>query len=489
MDGRPVNAVAEPEITAREDRSATSLRSRSPSVAPSETETIINCNEPWDTFRSKVELLCNQIWPNAQKLEVDRIEGGAFNRIVAVDVVAAKPQARLRSFLGQKLQELRKKLLGCVSRSEAEKKTRIPLSSRSGRFILRIPRHIDEDEGPMLKNDEAALNFARRVVGIPVPEVLWVETGLDNPIAIWYMIQQRIAGTPLDEVWESLNHQQRLSVARQVGEVLEQLTSTRYPAAGKIDPGNPLRILALTGPNQVSNSSEAAEDGIHPVELIKERFEQWSGQPHGDWLPYRALAALVTQEAIGSDANYYFTHGDLYPRNILVEVVDEKNIRFNGILDWDNAHFAPAFVAKEPPCWLWKFDQLQSGFLEGPNLRIGAAESPELASDREIKQVFEWVVGDEWLKVAYQKDAEIYRWIYQFMREGVTYSTLLWLAEDAIEELTGAPYRNRIRRPTDGPASASNDAPDDGMDDDSIHSREERRGKAEGPKKLEQVAE
>jgi aminoglycoside phosphotransferase (APT) family kinase protein len=174
------------------------------------------------------------------------------------------------------------------------------------------------------------------------------------------------------------------------------------------------------------------------------------------------MAALLTKAAIGDDPNYYFNHGDFYPRNILVQVVDETNVRFTGILDWDNANFAPAFVAFDPPCWLWKFEEFTSGFLEGPNLRLGAAEEPQSIFDQEIKQVFEETVGREWLDVAYRKDAEVYRQIWQLMKEGVWSSVQLYLAEDAIEELTGAPYEQRLPRPTDEYVEdESDDEPDE----------------------------
>lgn len=43
-------------------------------------------------------------------------------------------------------------------------------------------------------------------------------------------------GTPLNDIWDSLNHQQRLSAARQIGQLLKELSSHRFPSAGKIRP-------------------------------------------------------------------------------------------------------------------------------------------------------------------------------------------------------------------------------------------------------------
>ena len=45
-------------------------------------------------------------------------------------------------------------------------------------------------------------------------------------------------------------------------------------------------------------------------------------------------------------AEYFFTHGDLFARNIMVSVLSDKIATVTAILDWDNAHFAH-------PAWLW----------------------------------------------------------------------------------------------------------------------------------------
>ena len=42
---------------------------------------------------------------------------------------------------------------------------------------------------------------------------------------------------------------------------------------------------------------------------------------------------------------------------------------------------------------------------------------------------------------------EVFRWFRQWIDEGLYYDTITYLAEDAIEELTGQPYEFRLRRP------------------------------------------
>lgn len=445
----PHNGADVPTTVLENDQNSPCLVDGGSSTAESETETIVCANEPWTTFKAKIETLCQQLWPRATKLQVERIEGGATNRIVAVTVESGHSPPKARQVLSQQVQDFFRKIIKPIFRriSLAQPNSGPPLGA--GEFIIRIPRLPDFDEGPLVDHDAAALLFAKNLISAPVPDVLRVETRHDNPIENWYVVQSRVLGTPLDQVWDDLSHKQRLSITREIGQVLAELTLQSFPAAGHVDPRNATEVLALTTPGEASNRTALAKGGVTPRDFITARLEAWAEQPHSEWKPYRALAELVTIESIGADTGYYFTHGDFYPRNILVQVIDDDTVRIAGIIDWDNAQFVPAFVAFEPPCWLWMNDDLKSGFLEGPNLRKGATKEPTDPLEQEIKQAFEEVVGQEWLDVAYRKDVEVYRWIWQIMIEGLWYDTMLWVAEDAIEELTGKPYEFRTRRPTD----------------------------------------
>jgi hypothetical protein len=61
---------------------------------------------------------------------------------------------------------------------------------------------------------------------------------------------------------------------------------------------------------------------------------------------------------IPDSEQFYFCHLDLYPRNMLVEIVDDCTLRLTGVLDWDAvyAHFCPRFTAFRAPMWIWNDD-------------------------------------------------------------------------------------------------------------------------------------
>jgi hypothetical protein len=109
---------------------------------------------------------------------------------------------------------------------------------------------------------------------------------------------------------------------------------------------------AMTEPNSAYNKTELAKTDVHPACFMRERFEKWAEQRNGDLMIYRELAELSTPETIGADPSYYFTHGNFYPRHILVAMDDANHIRLIGIIDRNNVQFVLAFVAHEAPCRL-----------------------------------------------------------------------------------------------------------------------------------------
>lgn len=75
----------------------------------SETSTVDFEHEPFDTFQTKVKNLVHQLWSELQleDVEIERMKGGSFNRIIGVSVFEAKPKpvpfsrAAIRTFLSK----------------------------------------------------------------------------------------------------------------------------------------------------------------------------------------------------------------------------------------------------------------------------------------------------------------------------------------------------------------------------------------------------
>lgn len=101
---------------------------------------------------------------------------------------AEEQPAKPKNFFPERLRGLYRKILKVTGRKGSITKSHDHLPLGAGKFILRIPRELDAPEGPTIENDKAALLFAAKLISVPVPDVLRVENGRDNPIDSWYVV-------------------------------------------------------------------------------------------------------------------------------------------------------------------------------------------------------------------------------------------------------------------------------------------------------------
>lgn len=445
------------------------------SVASSfDTQTLIFRQEPFEDFQHKVHKFCGEIWTEAGHIQVERIAGGTVNRTTAITAFAP---VKGRNTFRQALKYLYKTVSRFGRWKEPKDSHPQEAYIEYGEYILRMPRRTEDMEPLELDNQEASLMFAATQTGFRVPEVLRINHGSDNVLEGPYAIQVCIPGKPLDEVWKKLSHGQRLSAARQVGQMLKQLTTHKYDATGTVDPRNFKDILALTDPGEEKNTILLAEP-MNPRALMKDLLLKGEGaQVGGEYLPFAAIAGVIGEDTLGPDPHYYFTHGDFYPRNIMVETVDESTVKITGVIDWDTAEFAPAIVAFESPFWLWRFDEYLAETLEDPMLHVGAADKPADPLDQEIKHAFEEMVGEEWLKISYFENAELWRWAWLWAKEGLWHHVNLDMAFEAQKELVP-----EVEEEDGDSSEAESDSEDENSDEsDEDNDREEDvAGEGEG---------
>ncbi|PGH23624.1 hypothetical protein AJ80_02230 [Polytolypa hystricis UAMH7299] len=167
------------------------------------------------------------------------------------------------------------------------------------------------DEHRVLKSKEHsrqeadALQFVASNTTIPVPKVYDVDDEGQN-IVIEYM-----PGNPLDKVWIKLTHDQRDSVCHQLAGYLAQLRQ-------------------LTG-----KQIEAPNGGRVRVGYYQTR---WDG-PFKTEKEFNHFLAQGTGLCPGESHKIHFAHGDLSPRNVLV---DESGC-VTAVLDWEWAGFFPEY--------------------------------------------------------------------------------------------------------------------------------------------------
>lgn len=98
------------------------------------------------------------------------------------------------------------------------------------------------------------------------------------------------------------------------------------------------------------------------------------------------------------DGHFALAHLDLFPRNILVDLDSPSDGPIvSGILDWDNAVLAPAFMTCSPPFWIWNW-QL---YLDEGEDEPFKYEEPASARQKDLKEAFETAAGPLYVEAAY----------------------------------------------------------------------------------------
>lgn len=378
-------------------------------------------HEPWATYEAKVKSFCHTLWPQMRSDEIliERMKGGSDNRIVGIEL---KPR-----------QSLLPRVLRRVRNYASRKKVSAIASTK---YILRIPRFIGERD---LTEDIALLEFVRGL-DVPVPTVVKADYTSTNILGKPYVLQKRIDGQPLDKLWDDLNRKQRLCIVKQIAEILVKLSAKRSKTCGRIGNGSITGGKAWlkqdAGPQVVVPSfmEHADCDAVDlgksywqnpPRTMIPATLREWENyEPY--CMPWPELADLA--EAVDKSSNvwdeddYWFTHGDLWPRNMLAEVTGEDSARVTAILDWDLASFAPAVVACLPPVWMWQWDEycrVDKDRLEEYDMDKIAAHAPTDAASKEIKALFDRTVGTEITRHMYNVSGNLARRMYPWVVEGI----------------------------------------------------------------------
>ncbi|KAJ4327199.1 hypothetical protein N0V84_002329 [Fusarium piperis] len=405
-------------------------------------------HEPFETFQDKVQRLCQLLWPPCD-FRIERMKGGFSNRVIGIRVLE-------KSAVTLEEPGVAPEPPPSPSGKEAEKRGTTPSEENSpspegsptpGDYVLRVPRF----QSAHLDYYKRILDLAGIYTTIGVPRVVAIEedSSTANPIGQPYILQQRLPGQRLDDIWKDLNHNQRLQVAERVAFFFLDIQEATNLSGGLPDfetsKGSPDAI-----PTKDFKFVDDAEDSKrqikpqHPADMLCARLLCWhkkySGPGFGDG-PWLGLIEMVKSmqrlnKTFGPDTpTYHFHHGDLFPRNIMVATPDDQTAVVTGILDWDEAHYAPAVVALAPPAWLWLVaywsDDVED-YVNEEALWVNAPKTPEDDEAKELKAVFDQIVGPEFLRYAYSPDACDARKIWHSAKESIGRS---WVVDELFKML------------------------------------------------------
>ncbi|KAE9408633.1 kinase-like protein [Gymnopus androsaceus JB14] len=187
-----------------------------------------------------------------------------------------------------------------------------------------------------LAEEVNCLNFARNTLStIHVPRVLHHPGDARRPSLwdprtevipqVWYICMEEVPGVQLNEVIDTFTPQQLEHVASQIKSALAEMHSVRADILGSVS-GGPFRnsyfFPYAIKPQSAWPKVSDFIDHYHQL-LMSFGTEEYA----------KELLSHFPQ-----DCPIHFTHGDLVPRNILVQ---ESTI--TGIVDWSMAGFYPEF--------------------------------------------------------------------------------------------------------------------------------------------------
>ncbi|RSL45500.1 hypothetical protein CEP53_010759 [Fusarium sp. AF-6] len=441
-----------------------SIRSASP-TSTAEYED----HEPFETFKDKVPKLCHLHWPSydLEDFRIERMKGGFSNRVIGIYVrekpatASEEPEVAPEPPPASPVMNTEEEDMAPSKENSTPSEENLTLPKDSlppGDYVLRIPRF----QSANLDYDKRILDLASTYTKLGIPRVVAMDENpsTTNPIGQPYILQIRLPGQRLVDIWSELNQQQRLLVAEQVASFFLDVQKATNPTGGLPDfeSTEASAEVIATKDFKFVGDAEGFKKPIepqNPVEFLSARLQRWhkkySGPGFGDG-PWLGLIEMVkSMQALngtfGPDTPiYYFHHGDLFPRNIMVNTPDEKTAIVTGILDWDDAHFAPAVVAFAPPAWLWVEGYWSADieeYIDEERIWAYAQKTPQNDDAKELKDVFEKIVGVEFLQYAYSPDACEARKIWSSAKQRIGRS---WVVDELSKML--ATWRSGKERET-----------------------------------------
>ena len=465
-----------------EQNSATSNKSSNHGSACSKnsfTPTINGGEAPFEEFAWTVQEVCKRFWPTAyEDVTITRLDGGSFNRIVALSV---KPSLAL----GPAVPALLPNTQGQDERSE--------------HYVLRVAR----DSDLQVVDHITVLYYVQKHTSIPVPRVLAFDIGSDNAVERPYTLQQRIPGVCLDTIISKLTFDQRRGLAAQIARIIRQMQGAKNPVAGKI--GIPTRVahnasdeasleLQANGLGELSLDKKLAfmtvtglpsatdeapksfaeadpeiseEDHLQVLHFdLTSRFgnnDQYTGvvntvrnkrTPVLSFFNFQFVRQMLQELqnfpmdvidtrlfhqlmqvglemdddlCLGEDTFNLF-HGDFEPRNIMVHVCDFGDVHISGVLDWDLSGFVPQAVSCTAPRWVWSVK---------PGLDSDEREDEEDPTDPEqiaLKEAFDDAVGEKFVKMAYSPEHRLVRRLFRLAVGGLVSTESIVEAQSVIKE-------------------------------------------------------
>jgi aminoglycoside phosphotransferase (APT) family kinase protein len=398
----------------------------------SETSTIEFRHETFETFKFKALQIFYNLFPchSNSVVKVERLIGGSFNRVISITVTRRISKAKQNPWLPPILKQ------ACGIR-EAK------VQQQTDKYVLRIPRQRNEKMASQI----ATLAYAYRNLPWPVPHNLIHDLGENNALGQAYMLQSRLPGESLVDLWPKLNLEQKKSATRQITQIVLDLHKLTSRSPGTISSANSAYDLGAAPKldslplGHHSKETTPAPRQTTILKWILDRCNQWKSAEdrheayctYGAWDSLANMAKKLHKSGLLPDQDaFHLCHQDLQLRNVMAVVEGNETVNISGVLDWDSAIFAPKFVSLRAPFFLWTpYDADE----EDESLAPMIPEDPE---HKVLKKLYESLVDPAVLRIAYAPEYILARQMFQLLQWGFETDFHIKLAEkirDGFEKL------------------------------------------------------
>ncbi|KAJ5159281.1 uncharacterized protein N7500_008932 [Penicillium coprophilum] len=171
----------------------------------------------------------------------------------------------------------------------------------------------------------------RHKPSIPAPKPL----GLVRMSGISLIFMSHMQSVPLGEVWRTLIPSQKTSLSNQLNTILADLRTLPYLE------GTPLGGIGGEGCTDLRRHVRTSETPITSLDDF-ETFLFSSSHPGGDVF-VKFLRRLSSSFLTRPGPRIVFTHGDIRPDNVMVQMTENNKYTISGILDWEYSGFYPDY--------------------------------------------------------------------------------------------------------------------------------------------------
>ncbi|KAF1952785.1 hypothetical protein CC80DRAFT_552048 [Byssothecium circinans] len=368
-----------------------------------------------EDLQPKIIQLFQNTWPGTKTAHI-RIKKfwptGGHNRIIRINVKAKTKAKSPRQDTADGVVEHTSGMSGIDITGVQEDKL------APGRYMLRFPYH---DKHCWMEYEVAIISFLNTHFPLaPVPKIVNHSLTSENELGLRYMIQTRLPGSTVQDVYRTLNTTQKITFAWDFGCVLKELGSKSWPCSGDLNPNSDVNDPSFLPPDIPSIKPRCSKGELSKIQqpqkpqttlqYILSTFErQYSRTNESACSPFHAsrfpkIATALAELGLLNDEGNYIVHHSLHERNILVDITSSTTARVGGIIDWDSSSFQPAFMQCRPPQWLWGHPFPRSCRDE----RIRYTQ-PDAKDKQSIRNAFVWAVGERWMRLAYTPEYRIAR--------------------------------------------------------------------------------